>query len=68
MTFYHLIFSLEKKELTIEKIANVVTDTIMRFYDTNIQKFDAITLKTALLFFLYSVCNEDKVSDIMMLT
>ena len=53
--------SLEKKELTIEKIANVVTDTIMRFYDTNIQKCDAITLKTALLFFLYSVSNEDQV-------
>ena len=64
-TFYHLIFSLEKKELTIEKIANVVTDTIMRFYDTNIQLFDAITLKTSLLFFLYSVCNEDKVSNIL---
>ena len=66
-TFYHLISSLEKKELTVEKIANVVTDTIMRFYDTNIQKFDAITLKTSLLFFLYSVCNEDKVSDILSL-
>ena len=49
------------KELTIEKIANVVTDTIMRFYATNIQKCDAITLKTALLFFLYSVSNEDQV-------
>ena len=56
-----LYFSLEKKELTIEKIANVITDTIMRFYDTNIQKQDAITLKTTLLLFLYSVCSEDKV-------
>ena len=56
-----LYFSLEKKELTIEKIANVITDTIMRFYDTNIQKQDVITLKTTLLLFLYSVCSEDKV-------
>ena len=59
--YFALYFSLEKKELTIEKIANVITDTIMRFYDTNIQKQDAITLKTTLLLFLYSVCSEDKV-------
>ena len=59
--FYYFHFSLEKKELTIEKISNVITDTIMRFYDTNIHNLDAITLKTTLLFFLYSVCTEDKV-------
>ena len=55
-------FSMEKKELTIEKIVNVITDTIMRFYDTNIQKFDVVTLRTVMLIFLYSICMEDKVT------
>ena len=61
------IDEIEKKDLTEDKVATIIIENIMKHYDTNLQSFDVIAIKTCLVTYLASLSVDD-VKDLILVT